>query len=113
MKNGYSDRKVASEAGKKSKRGKSEKTKQWELLGERITNKYTERVFKYLDTIKDDAKFMVAYMNLLEYFKPKLNRTDLTNDGEKFDFSVLNDAELINELNGIRKLIAGTKGKDK
>lgn len=57
--------------------------------------------------------FLDRFINILEYTTPKLNRTDLTNDGDKFDFSVLNDAELINELERITKLIEETKSTGK
>jgi len=102
--------KTASEAGKRSKRGKSEKTKQWEMLGESIINEHTQR-FNNLLRKATDEKFLTLFPQVLEYFKPKLNRTDLTNDGEKYDFSVYSNAELIDELRGIAELISGTKGK--
>lgn len=69
----------AKKAGSKSKRGISEKTKQWDLLGEKVTGKYTERVFRYLDKLEDE-RFLDAYMNLLEYFKPKQARTQISSD---------------------------------
>lgn len=76
----FENKALASEAGKKSRRGKSVKTKQWELLGEKITNEYTERVFKYFDSLKDDKDFYQAYLNILEYFRPKLQRTELSGE---------------------------------
>lgn len=55
---------------------------------------------------KDRIDRMIA---LLEYSTPKLNRTDLSNDGKEFNFTVLSDAELINQL----KQLAESIGKSK
>lgn len=68
---------------------KSEKTKQWELLSEKITDKYTKRVYDYLDSIEDNKEFFNAYLSLIEYFKPKLNRTDLKTDNSEINVNVL------------------------
>ena len=73
----FTDKGKASEAGKKSKRGPSEKTKLWEALGEMLTNQGAERVLRYLNTCNDET-FIKHYKDLLEYFKPKLQRSDIT-----------------------------------
>jgi hypothetical protein len=52
-------------------------------------------------------------ISLLEYATPKLNRTDLSNDGEKFDFSNYNDTELINELRKLSKSLSTGQAQDK
>lgn len=49
--------------------------------------------------------YIDRYISLLEYTTPKLNRTDHTNDGEKFDFNI-SDAELIDKLNEFARSIA-------
>ena len=61
--------------GFKPKGAKSEKTLAWEHLGEFITETGAERVKKILSDCAPD-KFMIYYPMLLEYFKPKLARTD-------------------------------------
>lgn len=48
----------------------------------------------------EGSQFIDRYIALLEYCTPKLNRTDLTNDGEKFDYNINTD-DLINELKSI------------
>lgn len=68
----------------------------------------------YLELNKLTGKeFIDRFISLLEYTTPKLNRTDLTNDGEKFDFSVYSDAELINELRKLAESIPGKEGISK
>lgn len=64
-----------------------------------------------MDKLKEEFRklkglqFIDRMLQLLEYRLPKLNRVDLTNDGEQFDFSGFNDNELINELSRFTKFI--------
>jgi hypothetical protein len=60
---------------------KSKKIKAWEALGEFFTKAGAERVKEILNK-SDDKQFILYYEKLLEYFKPKLNRTDITS-GDK------------------------------
>lgn len=60
----------------------SEKTLAWEHLGSFITESGAERVKEILSTCTAD-KFMIYYPMLLEYFKPKLARTDTKIEGEQ------------------------------
>ena len=55
---------------------KSEKVKAWEQLGDYIVGAGAER---YLDIIEElpDEKFAPRYENLLEFFKPKQQRTEI------------------------------------
>lgn len=75
------------EKGNKYSKGRKEgatnvKSRQWEALGEAITTKHTERFNKILGSM-DDEKFMQLYLQTLEYFKPKLGRTEHTGkDGQ-------------------------------
>lgn len=71
----FEDRKAASEAGKMSRRGKSEKTKQWDKLGESILSGHSEKVNKELEKL-EGAQFIDAYVSLLKYFKPTLRATN-------------------------------------
>ena len=66
------------------KNSKNKKTVQWEQLGEAITSEHTERFNKILTSLPDD-KFSDMYIKILEYFKPKQNRTDITTGGEKIN----------------------------
>lgn len=57
---------------------KNEKTKQWEALGESIMSVHTERFNDILKAKAEDDPdtFMDLYLKVLEYFKPKLARTE-------------------------------------
>lgn len=59
----------------------SEKTKLWESLGDMFTTEGAKRAQKIMLSCDDDT-FMKYYSMLLEYFKPKLNRSDITS-GDK------------------------------
>ena len=54
---------------------KNERTKQWDILGEAIVTTHTERFNKILDE-SDDETFKDLFLQSLEYFKPKLARTE-------------------------------------
>ena len=56
-----------------------EKTHAWERLGALITGQFTEDVIKYIETLPGDEK-LEAYLKLLDYFKPKLQRSDNTTE---------------------------------
>lgn len=60
---------------------KSNKTLAWEELGDWLLS---EGAKKYLEMIKDlpPEKFAQRYESLLEYFKPKQQRTELTGNIE-------------------------------
>ena len=61
-------------------------------------------LIKWLEIIaeKDPAKAIYILADLSEYVIPKLARTDLTNDGEKFDFGAT-DEELIKDAIAVLK----------
>ena len=56
---------------------KHQRTQQWEMLGESIMDVHTERFNKLLLESDDDV-FMDMYLKTLEYFKPKLQRSEVT-----------------------------------
>lgn len=58
---------------------KTAKVQQWEKLGEYITGELTEKVLAYINTLPPEKQFQ-AYMDLLEYFKPKLQRSEIKAD---------------------------------
>lgn len=75
-------KKGKSKTGGKVKGTKNLKTQQWEELGKAIIEKHAERANKILATCEDDV-FIENFNKLLEYFKPKLARTELTGqDGD-------------------------------
>lgn len=75
----FNNKKIASEAGKKSRRGKSKKTLLWEQLGNFITEEGAKEYLLYLKELRktDKKKFAEEYRAILEYFKPKQQRTEL------------------------------------
>ena len=69
---GFSDKALASAAGKKSSnRGeKHARTTQWEALAESIVTIHADRFNRVLTTLPDDD-FAKIYKDILNYFKPK------------------------------------------
>lgn len=62
---------------RKPKGSLNHKTRQWEALGESIATTHTDRFNRILGDAKDD-QFVSLYLQTLEYFKPKLGRTEHT-----------------------------------
>lgn len=63
---------------------RNKKTVQWEVLGDSIMNEHTEKFNTELAKL-NGKDFMDMYVKVLEYFKPKQNRTDITSGGEKIN----------------------------
>jgi hypothetical protein len=61
----------------KPKGAVSEKTKAWEELGDFICHAGAERYMNALVALEDD-KFLEKYAYILEFFKPKLARSEVT-----------------------------------
>ena len=60
---------------------KNAKTKEWEALGEAIVTRHAERFNQILESCPDD-KFAQRFLDLIEYFQPKLARTEVRTDGK-------------------------------
>jgi len=58
---------------------KAEKTKAWEALGESIVTIHAERFNSILHS-SDDENFQRYFTMILEYFKPKQARTEVTGE---------------------------------
>ena len=69
--NTFENREIARKAGSISRRGKSQKTKEWEALKEAILNRHTIRFNKILDELPP-PEFVRTYLEILKYFRPKL-----------------------------------------
>ena len=67
----------------KPRGAKSAKTRQWGALGEYITGECADELNKYLMGISktDPDLYFRSVMMLLEYFKPKQARTEISGDG--------------------------------
>ncbi len=70
--------------GGKIKGTKNKKTLAWDQLGDFFTEAGAERAKNILINATD-KDFMLYYDKLMEYFKPKLQRTDITTGGEKIN----------------------------
>ena len=66
---------------KNRKSGPNEKTLAWERLGEMVVNEGAERYQKFLEGL-DDKKFAEEFKAILEYFKPRQQRTELKHEGD-------------------------------
>ena len=101
------------QSGNPNGRKTGSENKETKLLRERLSMLIEDQYPRFIKEINklEGQQYVTAIKDLLEYTTPKLNRTDLTNDGEKFDFSVLSDAELINELRKIAQSITRTTDK--
>jgi hypothetical protein len=72
----------------KPKGAKSEKTLQWEALGESITGQQAEQFNAFLNKLwssRQDEDKMIAselYLKTLEYFKPKQARNTIVGDAD-------------------------------
>ena len=62
----------------------SQKTKDWEAMRDKMTGAFTDRSIEYIENLwkQDKDKAFDAYLKLLEYFKPKQQRTDITTNGK-------------------------------
>lgn len=60
---------------------KDKKTEQWNQFGEYLINSGVERYIKFLKTLKD-KDFADRFEKIIEYFKPKMQRTELSGDLE-------------------------------
>jgi len=63
---------------------KSQKTLDWEAMRDKMTGAFTDKSIAYIENLwkRDEEKAFDAYLKLIEYFKPKQQRTDLTTNGK-------------------------------
>ena len=55
---------------------KHKKTQRWEQFGEKIIEGNLDKIEAYINTLPPEQQFE-SMLKLLEYFKPKLSRTDI------------------------------------
>jgi len=68
------------------KGAKDKKTEAWHELGEYLINEGSTKYMEYLNTLKDKS-YAERFEKIVEYFKPKQNRTEIKADinvGPKF-----------------------------
>lgn len=77
---------------------RTEKGKQWDQLGEYITGQLTEDALKYIESLPAAQRFE-QYLKLLEYFKPKLSRSEqkheISNDLQNAILKAFDDGEAV------------------
>jgi hypothetical protein len=100
------------ESGNKNGRPKGAENKEKKELRKSLQTFLDGNLDKFHDELRGlkGIQFIDRYIALLEYCTPKLNRTDLTNDGEKFDTNISTD-ELITELKQFAKKLGSEEIK--
>jgi hypothetical protein len=68
----------------------NERTKQWDELGKAILEGHAERANTVLASL-DDEKFIDQYCKLLEYFRPKLQRSEVKQDTGPVEIRIVRD----------------------
>jgi hypothetical protein len=68
----------------KPKGAVSLKTQGWELLKESITSGLTDKFMQEMNKLEGTA-YINAYLNVMEYFKPKLSRQETLNTNVELD----------------------------
>lgn len=78
----------------------SPKTKAWEELGEYIANAGARRYLKALEQL-NDAEYVNRFEHVLEYFKPKLARSEVSgpNGKDLFPTDVNKAKEIVKTFN--------------
>ena len=61
-------------------KGKHQKTKQWEALGDFMTDQGAKKAIGIIKRL-DDVAFLEQYQKLLSYFKPKMTQSSLDFSG--------------------------------
>lgn len=62
----------------------STKTKGWELLKETITTGLTDKFMQEMEGL-EGTQYINAYLNVLEFFRPRLSRAETINQNENIE----------------------------
>jgi hypothetical protein len=65
------------------------KTKGWELLKETITTELTDKFMQEMSKL-DGQQYINAYLNVLEFFRPRLSRTESKIENTNVEQVVIN-----------------------
>ena len=63
---------------------KNEKTKGWELLRETITTGMTDKFMREMESL-NGTQYINAYLNVMEFFRPRLSRAETINQNENIE----------------------------
>jgi hypothetical protein len=90
---------------------KCKKTLDWEAMRDKMTGTFTDRSIEYIENLwkVDPDKAFDAYLKLIEYFKPKQQRTDLTTNGKDLVTGQPIVVRSEEEAEKIKKLINGAE----
>lgn len=70
---------------------KKKKTLEWENFGKKVLDQGMPRFLEILKD-SDDEQFAKVFIQIIEYFKPKLARTEIKNpDGEEFSLKIVKE----------------------
>jgi hypothetical protein len=69
---------------------KNRRTLEWQELGESIRTKHAERFNNVLDQL-DDEKFAEMFLRTMEYFEPKLQRSEVKQDTGPVEIRIVRD----------------------
>ena len=87
---GFDNKKTASEAGKKSKRGPAKTTQETRRVLTEVMGGQVDNIESALNDLfkRDKLKYLQIMQNLMQYAVPKLtdNQHNLTNEQQIFDF---------------------------
>jgi hypothetical protein len=73
----------------KPKGAVSLKTRGWQLLAETITTTLTDKFMEEMDKLEGTA-YINAYLNMMEYFKPRLSRVESKVENTNVEQVVIN-----------------------
>ena len=68
----------------KPKGALSQKRKAWELIGESLMNECSDKFMVEMNKLEGTA-YINAFLNIMEYFKPKLSRSETINQNENIE----------------------------
>ena len=90
--------------GNPNGRPKGSENKETKELREKLALLLDDMYPKFLNEMAklEGIQFINSFSNFLEYCTPKLNRTDLSNNGKDFDFS---NTSVYDAITGLDKLL--------
>ena len=80
MPGAFKDKALASKAGSHRNGGKHQKTKQWEALGDFMTQSGAKKAMRIINDL-EDVEFLEQYGKLLNYFKPRIQQNNIDFSG--------------------------------
>ena len=99
--NTYINKKIASAAGKVSKRGKAKpKIKDWIHLDEFITDEFTSHFITIMRRYKKDGKdaqYIKTYLDVLKFFHPVMKSTEIDMK-QDININIISDNDIMKKI---------------